>query len=338
MGELPTGTITLLLADMRGLMQRYVESPATAHAAVQRHEAVFRGAVAAHCGVVYASMGDTCCAAFVGSSDALAAAIAAQGGMMAEVPPLRSRMVLHTGPVRLEGTHYAGPTVARVFGLVAMGYVGPVLLTEAAADAVRDRLPPGASLQSLGRHKSVDSADRESIFELVSPQLVTERPPRVVATILFTDIVDSTPTAVAIGDDRWRRALESHNRVARQHLARFGGREIRSTGDGFCAVFSTPSGGIECASAMSEALARLGIDIRAGLHSGECEVAEDRINGIAVHIAARVEANAGAREVFVSGTVKDLVAGSGISFEDRGRHSLKGIPGEWRLFAVQSRW
>jgi class 3 adenylate cyclase len=337
MGELPTGTVTLLFADMQGVMRRYVDSPASAKAAMQRHETIFCGAVAAHSGYVYTTMGDTCCAVFAHANDALGAALAAQGDLRAEATELRSYMGLHTGPVRLEGNQYAGPTVARIIGLMKAGYRGPVLLSEAAAEAVGDQLPPGAGLRPLGRHKLVDSAERELIFELVSPQLVAERPTRAMATILFTDVVESTSRAVAIGDHRWRQALEAHNQLARQHIAKFGGREIRSTGDGFCAVFSTPSAGIECACAMSDALARLGIDIRAGLHCGECEVAEDRINGIAVHIAARVVAEAGAREVIVSGTVKELVTGSEMTFEDRGGHSLKGIPGEWHLFAVKSR-
>lgn len=153
--------------------------------------------------------------------------------------------------------------------------------------------------------------------------------------MLFTDIVASTERAAELGDRRWRELLESHHALVRRELARFRGREIDTAGDGFLATFDGPARAIRCACAISDVVKPLGIEIRAGLHTGECEVMGDRVGGIAMHIGARVASPAAPGEVLVSSTVKDLVAGSGLSFEDRGTHALKGIPGEWRLFAVR---
>ena len=157
------------------------------------------------------------------------------------------------------------------------------------------------------------------------------------ATILFTDMIDSTPKAIELGDRRWSALLEDHHALVRRELLRFRGREIDTTGDGFLATFDGPARAIHCACAIVEGVKDLGLSIRAGLHTGECEVADGKVAGIAVHTGARVAAQAVADEVLVSSTVKDLVAGSGIKFEDRGHHQLKGIPGEWRLFAVDAR-
>jgi class 3 adenylate cyclase len=160
-------------------------------------------------------------------------------------------------------------------------------------------------------------------------------PDRVLATVMFTDIVDSTKTAAELGDARWREVLEAHGKATRSAIERFSGCEVKSMGDGFMATFDGPARGVRCAQAATEAAPELGIHIRAGLHTGECEVMGDDIGGIAVHIAARVSALAGADEVLVSRTVRDIVAGSGIEFEDRGRHVLKGIPDEWDILAVR---
>lgn len=157
---------------------------------------------------------------------------------------------------------------------------------------------------------------------------------RVLATVLFTDIVDATKKATELGDRRWRELLEAHHAAVRGELARFRGREIDTAGDGFLATFDGPARGVRTACAISDAVHELGIDVRAGLHTGECEVMGPKLGGIAVHIGARIAALAKAGEVLVSNTVKDLVAGSGLRFEDRGTHALKGVPGEWHLFAV----
>ncbi len=157
---------------------------------------------------------------------------------------------------------------------------------------------------------------------------------RVLATVLFTDIVASTEQAADVGDREWRRLLERHDEIIRRQLGRFRGREIKTLGDGFLATFDGPARGIECAAAIRDAVRPLGIEIRAGLHTGECELLEDDIGGIAVAIGARVGALASASEVLVSSTVKDLVVGADLVFEDRGSHNLKGVPGDWQLFAV----
>ena len=161
-------------------------------------------------------------------------------------------------------------------------------------------------------------------------------PDRVLATVLFTDIVGSTEKAAQLGDRRWRDLLEQHNDIAHRELAHFRGREVKSTGDGVLATFDGPGRGVRCARAICDSVRALGIELRAGLHTGECELLGDDVGGIAVHIAARVAAQAGPGEVLVSSTVKDLVAGSGIEFEDRGTPQLKGVPGEWRLFLARA--
>ena len=158
---------------------------------------------------------------------------------------------------------------------------------------------------------------------------------RVLATVLFTDIVGSTTHAAGIGDQRWRDLLGSYQALVRRELARSRGREVKTLGDGFLATFDGPARAIRCACAIRDSVRPLGIEIRAGLHTGECELMDDDVGGIAVHIGARVAASAAPGEVLVSSTVKDLVAGSGLRFADRGTHHLRGVPGEWRLFAVE---
>lgn len=161
-------------------------------------------------------------------------------------------------------------------------------------------------------------------------------PDRVLATVMFTDIVDSTRQAAQLGDSEWRTLLRRHDDICRSQLQHFGGREIERTGDGFLSSFDSPARAIHCATAISRAMRNIGLKVRAGIHSGECEVIGEHLGGIAVHIGARITALAGANEVLVSQTVKDAVIGSGISFDDRGSYGLKGVPDEWQLYAVAS--
>ena len=160
-------------------------------------------------------------------------------------------------------------------------------------------------------------------------------PDRVLTTVMFTDIVASTERAAELGDRRWLDLLQSFYSVVRNELSAFRGREVDTAGDGLLATFDGPARAIRCACSVRDRVRPLGMDVRVGLHTGECELLDDRVGGIAVHIGARVASTAGPGEVLVSSTVKDLVAGSGIRFADRGMHSLKGVPGEWRLFGVQ---
>jgi len=165
------------------------------------------------------------------------------------------------------------------------------------------------------------------------------RPPAraepVVATVLFTDLVGSTAEAHRLGDERWRELLREHDDDVRRQLQTFTGREIKTTGDGFLATFESPARAVRCARAIRDAVRRLGLDVRAGAHTGECEFADGDVTGIAVHLAARVLDTAAPGEVLVSSTVRDLVLGSGLRFDDRGRHQLKGIDGDWQLFALE---
>jgi class 3 adenylate cyclase len=176
----------------------------------------------------------------------------------------------------------------------------------------------------------------QEIAEFLTGQQPDVADDRVLATVLFTDIVDSTRRAAEIGDRDWHALLDAHDAVVRAQLSRFRGREVNTSGDGFLAMFDGPQRAIRCAMAIRDAVQALGIEVRAGLHTGECEVRGDDIGGIGVHIGARVSALAGPNDVLVSSTLRDLVIGSGLEFEDRGAHQLKGVPGEWHLFAVAS--
>jgi pimeloyl-ACP methyl ester carboxylesterase len=173
----------------------------------------------------------------------------------------------------------------------------------------------------------------EEFFTGIRP---TPRSDRVLASVLLTDIVGSTERVVESGDRRWRDLLEAHHSVVRRELSRFNGHEIDTTGDGFLATFDSPARAVRCAIAAGRAVHDMGMEIRAGVHTGEVEMVADRVEGIAVHTGARIAALAGAQEVLVSQTVKDLVAGSGLTFEDAGAHVLKGVPGVWQLYRVIS--
>jgi class 3 adenylate cyclase len=161
-------------------------------------------------------------------------------------------------------------------------------------------------------------------------------PQRVLATVLFTDIVDSTKRAEELGDSRWRRLLEDHQALVRERLERFEGREVKTTGDGFLATFDGPTRAVECARAIADDMPGLGVEIRAGLHAGEVELMGDDVGGIAVHVAARIAALAGPGEVLASRTVRDLAVGSGIEFRPAGSHRLKGVADEWEVFGVEA--
>ena len=206
---------------------------------------------------------------------------------------------------------------------------------------VADHVPGAKYVELPGRnlYHFVEPGWRAS-FQEIAEFLTGEQPDvgddRVLATVLFTDIVDSTRRAAEMGDRDWHALLDAHDAIVRAQLSRFRGREVNTSGDGFLAMFDGPQRAIRCAMAIRDAVQALGLEVRAGLHTGECEVRGDDIGGIAVHIGARVSALAGPNEVLVSSTLRDLVIGSGLEFEERGAYALKGVPGEWHLFAVAS--
>jgi class 3 adenylate cyclase len=198
---------------------------------------------------------------------------------------------------------------------------------------------PGARYVELeGDENMFSLGDWEALIGEIEEFLTGTRherePDRMLATVLFTDICDSTQRAAEMGDRGWRFLLERHDALFRQALDRHRGREVKRTGDGFLATFDGPARAIRCAASIAEAMGSLGLQIRAGLHTGELEVMDGDLGGLAVHIASRVMSHAAPNEVLVSGTVKDLVVGSGIDFEERGERELRGVPGEWRLYAV----
>ena len=248
----------------------------------------------------------------------------------------------------------ASPTMAyelnRAFYETDLTHVAPAVrvptlvlhrgsLAEEGAQRVAASIPSARAVRIAG-------GDYWGIF--TSPELVDEIegfvagkrapvvPETVLTTVLFTDIVSSTQRAAELGDQSWRELLGKHHALVRRELARFRGQEQDTAGDGFFATFDGPARAIRAAQAIVHSVRDVGLEIRAGLHTGECELHEDKVAGIAVSLGARVVAAAGPGEVLVSSTVKDLVAGSGIEFEDRGTHELKGVPGEWRLYAVGS--
>jgi class 3 adenylate cyclase len=183
------------------------------------------------------------------------------------------------------------------------------------------------------------SGDAQAILDEVEEFLTGQRSgtgERVLATVLFTDIVDSTRQAVELGDRAWRARLENHDAIVRRELRRYGGREINTTGDGFFAAFDSPTQAAHCARAIVDASASARLAVRAGIHTGECERRGDDLAGLAIHIAARVASEAGPGEVMVSRTVRDLVGGSEMRFVDRGEHELRGVPERWHLFAIES--
>jgi class 3 adenylate cyclase len=246
-------------------------------------------------------------------------------------------------------SHYFGQTVSTDVRDLLPQVAAPTLVLQRAAQGpivslemgryVADHIPGArfVEIDGIDHLWFTDHADEVvgEIEEFLTGARTAADPDRRLATVLFTDIVGSTAQAAALGDTRWRALLDRHDQIVREELNRFGGVEIDSAGDGFLSTFDGPAQAIRCAAAMSDALSRVGLEIRAGVHTGEVEVRGSNIGGLAVHIGARVAAKGNGGEIVVSSTVKELMAGSDVMFLDRGEHELKGVPGTWRLYVVK---
>ena len=255
------------------------------------------------------------------------------------------RLVATPGAYRELITIFTDLDVRQVLPLVqaptlVLQRTGDRIVNIAQGRAVSDRIAHARFVELPGNDHIAFLGDSDSIVDEVEEFVTGVRPiprrDRVLATVLFTDIVGSTERASSLGDRAWRYLLERHHAAVRRELAIFHGQEVDTAGDGFLATFDGPARAIRCAQSIRNALSAIDVEIRAGVHAGEIEILENGIGGIAVHIGARVSALAEAGEVLVSSTVKDLVAGAEIEFDDRGVHALKGVGGEWRIFAVRS--
>jgi pimeloyl-ACP methyl ester carboxylesterase len=217
---------------------------------------------------------------------------------------------------------------------------GDLIAPVEGARLMADRIPDARLVEFEGDDHVPFTGDFQPVLDEMEQFLTgtrQERPlDRILATVMFTDIVDSTRRAADVGDRRWRELLHRHDELTRRQLDRFRGQEVKTLGDGFLATFDGPARGIECACAIRDGIGPLGLDVRAGLHTGECELHSEDVRGMAVNIGARVGALADANEVLVSSTVKDLVVGADLDFADRGEHELKGVPGKWRLYAASA--
>jgi class 3 adenylate cyclase len=223
---------------------------------------------------------------------------------------------------------------------LVMNRVGDPCAIVGAARDMAQRIPGAHFVEYPGNSHSMMLDDMDVILSDIQEFITGERPAesaeRVLATVMFIDIVGSTDRAVQLGDAAWRDVLQNYYAIVRRTLARFRGREANVAGDGFLATFDGPARAVRCALDLTQAVRELGVEIRAGVHIGECEMIGDDVGGVAVHIGARIMAEAAPGEVLASGTVKDLVAGSGLTFADRGERALKGVPGEWRLFLARA--
>jgi len=280
-------------------------------------------------------------------------------GIMAEIvaPSLADDPVVQRWSARLERYAASPAMVRKIFEMffdtdvrailpmitvptLILHRIGDRLVNIRAGRYLAEHIPGARIVELAGSDHAGYAGDTEAILDEVQEFLTGIRGSpdldRVLATVMFTDIVGSTDRAAALGDRKWRQLLDEHDAVVARHVEQFRGRFVKHTGDGALATFDGPGRAINCARALRTAMAGLGIQIRAGVHAGEVELRGEDVGGIAVHICARVCALAGPEEILVSSTVKDLAVGSGITFSDRGAHALKGVPGEWRLYAVSS--
>jgi class 3 adenylate cyclase len=318
------------------------------------HCALLRAAFATHEGHEVDTQGDSFFVVFRRATQAVAAAVASQRALAATTWPdggaVRVRIGIHTGePIRTPAG-YTGLDVIRGARIKDAGHGGQVLLSRSTATLVEDVMVGGVSLRDLGAYRLKGLPRPERIFQLIIPDLPADFPPlhsldtrgrstpgppprRVLTTGLFVDMVGATERLVAMGDRRWLELRAQYTALVRQELARHGAEEIDFVSDEVFAVLDAAADAIRCGCAIRDAVRGLGLAVKVGLHSGEVEYVDQAMGGVAVFTGHRIMEAAHPGEVLVSHTVKELVAGSGITFRDRGTHILKGLPGEWRLFA-----
>jgi class 3 adenylate cyclase len=351
MSELPAGTLTILHTDVESstplavhLGDRYPEVLAI-------HCTLLRAAFAAHEGWEVDTQGDSFFVVFRRATQAVAAAVAIQRALAAEAWPeggaIRVRIGLHTGEPIRTAQGYTGLDVIRGARIKEVGHGGQVLLSKSTSALIEDALRDGLKLRDMGAHRLKGLPHPERIFQLIIPDLQDDFPPlrsldthgqprpglspaRILTTVLFVDMANSSALIVALGDRGWLGLRAQYSALVRQELARYGGKEMEMVADQTLAIFDGAAAAIHCGCAIRNAVQELGIAVKIGLHAGEVEY--DDISGITVFIGARITTIAQPGEILVSHTVKDLVAGSGITFLDRGSHILKGLPGEWQLF------
>ena len=358
MSNLPAGTLTVFHTDIENstLLTRYLREQYPAVLAT--HRTLLRSAFTAHEGWEVDTQGDGFFVVFLRATQAVAAAVQIQRTLAVEPWPeggaVRVRIGMHTGePIRTpEG--YTGLDVIRAARIKEAGHGGQVLLSASTAAIVQDALLDELSLRDLGAHRLKGLLRPERIFQLLIPDLPDTFPPlqtldsrtglrsgsegeRVLTTVLFTDIAGGTERLVVLGDRRWRELLAQYRSLVRQEFTRYGGHEMDAVADSFFATFDRPASAIRCACAIRDAVNALGFEVKVGVHAGEVEHAGEDLVGITVHIGARVASMADPGEVLVTNTVKDLVVGSGIMFMARGTYTLRGLPGEWPLFAPDVR-
>jgi class 3 adenylate cyclase len=351
MSELPSGTLTVLPTDIENSTLLTVHLGVHYPEVLATHCALVRAAFVAHEGCEVDTQGDSFFVVFPRATQA-AAAVAIQRTLAAAAWPeggaVRVRIGMHTGEPMRTVAGYTGLDVIRGARIKEAGHGGQVLLSKAIAALVEDALIDDLSLRDLGVHRLKGLPRPERIFQLIMPDLPADFPPlrsldrrgrlrpdpalgRVLTTVLFVSIVDGTAQLAALGDRRWLTLQAQYSALVRQELASHGGEEINMVGDQILAGFDGAAA-IRCGCSIRNAVQRPGIAVRVGIHAGEVEYDDWTIGGITLHTGSRIKGVAQPGEVLVSHTVKELAAGSGITFLDQGTHILKELPGEWRLF------
>jgi class 3 adenylate cyclase len=353
MSELPGGTLTVLHTDIEGSTRLTVRLGDRYPEVLAMHCTLLRAAFTAHQGQEVDTQGDSFFVVFPRATLAVTAALAIQRALAAEPWPeggiVRVRIGMHTGEPIRTATGYTGLDVIRGARIKEAGHGGQILLSKSTAALIENALLDGLSLRDLGAHRLKDLPRPERIFQLIAADLPADFPPlqsldthgrrrpgpvpgRLLTTVLFVDMVGATERLVALGDRRWLEVQAQYTALVRQELGRYGGEEVDVIGDQVFAVFDGEAAAIRCGCAIRDAVRGLGMAVRVVIHAGEVEYDDGTLGGITVNTGSRITGMAQPGEVLVSNPVKELVAGSGITFTDRGTHILRGLPGEWQLF------